>query len=253
MYATWILFEKFHWQVLLKYTNNTEAISDWRLNCGKYVMNGTDWQLVCYSTFCSQYIASVYYPYKNISSVFRCSIFYINILLLLLVFNETYCQRFSDTGITVTSKRNQDVTKEAAVTVVFGHDFRQWLIWNSFMGDFLLIHIWICINSICFEASWWNRNWYLDFGHCGVTNDMGSSPQPSSFALGQWWASQAVGNTTMTSILVSIPIFNTMMSQISVMQHCSLVQKCLEISSTNWCQSSETNTSLPLLDICYYI
>ena len=32
---------------------------------GKYVINGTDWQLVCYSTFCSQYIAFVYYPYKT--------------------------------------------------------------------------------------------------------------------------------------------------------------------------------------------
>ena len=35
---------------------------------------------------------------------------------------------------------------------------------------------------------------------------MGSSPQPSGFALGLWWASQVVGDTTMTSILVSIPI-----------------------------------------------
>ena len=29
---------------------------------------------------------------------------------------------------------------------------------------------------------------------------------PSGFALGLWWASQVVGDTTMTSILVSIPI-----------------------------------------------
>ena len=28
--------------------------------CGKYVMNGTDLQLVCYFTFCKQYIASMY-------------------------------------------------------------------------------------------------------------------------------------------------------------------------------------------------
>ena len=62
MHGTWILVEKFHWQVLLKYKNNTEAICEWRLRCGKYVMNGTDWQLVCYSAFCNQYIASAYYP-----------------------------------------------------------------------------------------------------------------------------------------------------------------------------------------------
>ena len=65
MHGTWILFEKFHWWVLLKYKNNTEAICEWRLNCGKYVMNGTDLQLVCYSTFCKQYIASMYYSYKT--------------------------------------------------------------------------------------------------------------------------------------------------------------------------------------------
>ena len=28
-------------------------------------MNGTDLQLVCYSTFCKQYIASMYNPYKT--------------------------------------------------------------------------------------------------------------------------------------------------------------------------------------------
>ena len=32
--------------------NNIEAIYEWRFNSGKYVMNGTDWQLGCYSTFC---------------------------------------------------------------------------------------------------------------------------------------------------------------------------------------------------------
>ena len=31
----------------------------------EYVMNGTDWQLVYYSTFSNQYVASVYYPYKT--------------------------------------------------------------------------------------------------------------------------------------------------------------------------------------------
>ena len=52
------------------------------------------------------------------------------------------------------------------------------------------------------------RNWYQDFGHCGVTNDLGSSPQPSGFALGLWWASQVVGDTTMTEIEVSISILS---------------------------------------------
>ena len=45
--------------------NNTEAIFEWKFNCVKYVMNRTDLQLVCYSTFCNQYIASMYYPYKT--------------------------------------------------------------------------------------------------------------------------------------------------------------------------------------------
>ena len=30
--------------------NNTEGICEWRPKCGKYVMNGTDWQLVSYYT-----------------------------------------------------------------------------------------------------------------------------------------------------------------------------------------------------------
>ena len=50
------------------YKNNTEAICEWRLNYGKYVMNRTDLQLVCYSTVCNQYIASMYYPYKHFVS-----------------------------------------------------------------------------------------------------------------------------------------------------------------------------------------
>ena len=50
------------------------------------------------------------------------------------------------------------------------------------------------------------RSWFLDFGYCGVTNDLGSKPQPSDFALGLWWASQVVGDTAMTLILTSIPI-----------------------------------------------
>ena len=48
--------------------------------------------------------------------------------------------------------------------------------------------------------------WDVDCFTSHVTNDLGSSPQPSGFALGLWWASQVVGDATMTSILVSIPI-----------------------------------------------
>ena len=50
--------------------NNTEVICEWRLNCGKYVMNRTDLQLVCYSTICNQYIVPMYYPYKHFVSFF---------------------------------------------------------------------------------------------------------------------------------------------------------------------------------------
>ena len=70
MYGSWILFEKFHWWVLPKYKNNTEAICEWRLSCGTYVMNGTDLQLVRYSTVCTQYITSMYYPYKTFRQFF---------------------------------------------------------------------------------------------------------------------------------------------------------------------------------------
>ena len=86
--------------------SNTEAICEWRLNCGKYVMNRTDLQLVCYSTVCNQYIAYMNYPYKHFVSF---SLLYIGhkylvAVLLLLVFQWGILSRFSDTGITVTSQ-----------------------------------------------------------------------------------------------------------------------------------------------------
>ena len=61
--------------------------------------------------------------------------------------------------------------------------------------------------SICRPGIWY-RNWYQDWGHCGVTNDLGSSPQPEGEARGLWWASQVVGDTTMTEIEVSISILS---------------------------------------------
>ena len=52
------------------------------------------------------------------------------------------------------------------------------------------------------------RNWYQDWGHCGVTNDLGSSLQPEGETRGLWWASQVVGDITMTEIEVSIYILS---------------------------------------------
>ena len=58
------------------------------------------------------------------------------------------------------------------------------------------------INGTCY------RNWYQDWGHCGVTNDLGISPQPEGEALGLWWASQVVGYTAVTEIEESISILS---------------------------------------------
>ena len=52
------------------------------------------------------------------------------------------------------------------------------------------------------------RNWYQDWGHCCVINDLGSSPQPEGEARGLWWASQVVGDATMTEMEVSISILS---------------------------------------------
>ena len=43
-------------------------------------------------------------------------------------------------------------------------------------------------------------NWYQNWGHCGVSNDLGNSPQLEGEARGLWWASYVVGDTTMTEI-----------------------------------------------------
>ena len=62
---------------------------------------------------------------------------------------------------------------------------------------------------------------------------MGSSPQPSGFALGLWWASQVVNETTMTSILVSIPlphhsVYNEWMPELLS------IEECMVGSPHNW-------------------
>ena len=49
------------------------------------MMNRTELQLVCYSTFCNQYIASMYYPYKTFRQFFL-ALYSTQISLLLLVF-----------------------------------------------------------------------------------------------------------------------------------------------------------------------
>ena len=59
-----------------------------------------------------------------------------------------------------------------------------------------------------FSSSYMGRQWYQDWGHCGVTNDLGSSPQPEGEAQGLWCASQVVCDTTMTKIEVSISILS---------------------------------------------
>ena len=44
------------------------------------------------------------------------------------------------------------------------------------------------------------RNWYQYWGHCCLINNLGSSPQPEGEALGLWWASEVVNETTMTEL-----------------------------------------------------
>ena len=66
----------------------------------------------------------------------------------------------------------------------------------------------ILVTGIKLELGHGYRNWYQDWGHYCVTNDLGSSPQPEGEARGLWWASQVVGDATMTEIEVSISILS---------------------------------------------
>ena len=88
----------------------------------------------------------------------------------------------------------------------------------------------ICLFMINLVSSRYNRNWYLNFGHCGLINDLGSSPQPWGFALGLWWSSQVVNETTMTSILVSIPIIIAGQGL-----HCLIELPGVQRKLVNWC------------------
>ena len=88
-----------------------------------------------------------------------------------------------------------------------------WKVIVSFHGQFYQFEGIDSIQCHMTYSSWWSsldcyRNWYQDWGHCGVTNDLGSSPQPEGEARGLWWASQVVGDTTMTEIEVSISILS---------------------------------------------
>ena len=141
--------------------NNTEAICEWRLRYGKYMMNVTDWHLICDSTFCNQYKASVHYPYKHFVSFSLLYILRKHSIAFASFFSEAYCQHL----VTQTSlwhhNGNQDVTKEAAVTMICGHTFQG--------GSFEAV-LWAIVFVIVVS--------------------------PRTFALGLWWASQVVGDTT---------------------------------------------------------
>ena len=52
--------------------------------------------------------------------------------------------------------------------------------------------------------AWHNRNWYLDFSHCGLSNDPKISLSPSASSR-LCWDSQVIGEATVTTILVLIP------------------------------------------------
>ena len=83
-------------------------------------MNGTDLQLVCYSTFCKQYIASMYYSYKTFRQFFL-ALYSTQISYCFCFFNEAFCQDLVTRALMWHHNGNQDVTKEAAVTMVCGH------------------------------------------------------------------------------------------------------------------------------------
>ena len=99
-------------------------------------MNGTDLQLVCYSTFWKQYIASMYYPYKTFVSF---SLLYIlrKYLIAFASFSMRHIVKILVTRASLLHHNgNQDVTKETIVTKVWGHAFhRGWfeaVLWAIF-------------------------------------------------------------------------------------------------------------------------
>ena len=75
--------------------------------------------------------------------------------------------------------------------------------WISYFSRMIIHRMKLLINFVCKY-----RNWYRDWGHCGVINDLGSPPQPEGEARGLWWASHVVGDTKMTEIEVSISILS---------------------------------------------
>ena len=95
------------------------------------------------------------------------------------------------------------------------------------------------------------RNWNQDWSHCGVTSDLGRSPQPEGEARSLWWASQVVGDTTMTEIEVSISILSWCLKAYSIYADSSVYkQKIVDKTASNqplwkvWPQTIVTATSL---------
>ena len=95
------------------------------LNCYKYVMNGSHWKLVNHSTFCNQYIAFLYHPYKPFHQ------FYLGLYstqtsyCFCLFSNAAYCHYLVTKASRWHHNGYQCVTKEAVVWPCFP----QWLIW----------------------------------------------------------------------------------------------------------------------------
>ena len=74
-----------------------------------------------------------------------------------------------------------------------------WTVWGQFRAFTSAVFLYLLIIILIIIE------WKLMplFGHCGLINDMGSSPQPSASL---WWASHVVDEATVTSILILIPI-----------------------------------------------
>ena len=70
----------------------------------------------------------------------------------------------------------------------------------------------ICLFIINLVSSWKNRNWYLNFGHCCLINDLGSSPQPE----GEWDINDlTIGINTYNMTYETITIWTTVNANIS--------------------------------------
>ena len=115
---------------------------------------------------------------------------------------------------------NQDVTKEAAVTMVCGH---------ASHSGWVEAVLWAIFCLYTPESA---QIWYALMHHDRIEIDTSISVivvspttweahhSPSGEARGLWWASQVVGDTTMTEIEVSIPITSYSQSRVTSMALC---------------------------------